>query len=96
MIKSTDLNQKKKVEKAAEVCDRFVKKLKNPKELTGEQFWKLHKGDNKGEDIPIDFIENYAEKNKIKLDREGFDKIFIDETENSLKNLKHTRKKTPS
>jgi hypothetical protein len=53
--------------------------------------WSLYKGDGSGEDVPIEFIEEFARTNAIGIDKEGFDQIYLDETETSLKNLKNTR-----
>jgi hypothetical protein len=68
-----------------------MKRHKNPTTLTGRQIWNLHKGDGKGDDIPIDFIENYAKNKNIHLNRDEFEQIYLSETEKSLKNLHHQR-----
>jgi hypothetical protein len=72
--------------KSKEICDRFMRKLKKPTQLTGRQVWHLHKGDGGGESVPVDFIENYAQLNNITIvNREQYDQIFLNETENALK-----------
>lgn len=91
VIKNTELKQQAKIKRSEEITKRFMHKLNNPKSLGGDEIWTLYKGDGTGEDVPIEFIENYARKNSVKLDREGFDKIYVDETEKALKNLKNVR-----
>ncbi len=87
------VNEREKYKKSEEICDRFVKKLKDPTHLSGRQLWTLHKGDGTGDDVPVDFIEDYAKAKSIKLyDRDEFDQIFLNETEASLKSSKRVEK----
>ena len=91
MLRQTEAKHINKLKRSAEMCEKFLKKSKNSKYFTGAEIWKLYKGDGSGEDVPMDFIEEFAKKNSIILDHEGFDKIFISETEKSIKNLKIIR-----
>jgi alanyl-tRNA synthetase len=79
-----------------EVTERFLKKLSNPSQLSAEQAWKLFKGDNTGEEIPIDFIKSVCVEKGIKLDEAGFDKILLVHHEKSLRNMKNMRKDNSS
>ncbi len=83
--------QQNKIKRSEDVCQRFLTKLSNPKSLSGAEIWRLYKGDGSGEGISTEIIENFFKDKSISLDREGFDKIFVEETETSLKKLKHVR-----
>jgi alanyl-tRNA synthetase len=96
VIESTDLRNKQKVAKSREVTERFLKKLSNPTRLSGEQAWKLFKGDNTGEEISIDFIKSVCDQKGIELDTDGFDKILLVHHEKSLRNLRSMRKDNSS
>lgn len=91
VIESTALHQDRKIKKADETIQRFLKKLNNPKVLNAKQVWNLYKGDGSGEDVPFEFIEEFATKNAIEIDKQGFEQIYLDETETSLRNLKNNR-----
>ncbi len=60
--------------------------------MTGEQIWKLFKGDGSGEEISIDFIIDHCNKKNINLDMNKFDQIFFMDNEKSLRNMKNIRK----
>lgn len=91
MIRQTDERQKHKIENSIQISERYLKKLNSPKCLTGEQIWKLFKGDGSGEEISIDFIKKYFNSKNILLDLNSFEKILLAENEKSLKNMKNTR-----
>ena len=85
------MHQDRKLKKADETIQRYLKRLNNPKALNAKQVWSLYKGDGSGEDVPIEFIEEFTRRNAIGIDKEGFDQLYLDETETSLKNLKNIR-----
>ena len=89
---NTETVQKQKLNNYAVITERYLKKLKNPKSLNGEQIWKLFKGDGSGEEISTDFIKEFCDSKKISLDLEHFDKIYIIENEKALRNMKNARK----
>lgn len=92
VIRHTDLMQKQKVVTAVEITDRYLTKLKNPTKLTGEQIWRLFKGDGSGDEISIEFIRGYCgDKKKIQLDLDQFDRLLLEENEKALKNMKNLR-----
>jgi len=68
-----------------------LKKLGNPTNLTGDQIWRLFKGNESGHEIPLEFITNFAQERNISLDMNSFDRIFIADNEKALKNMKNTR-----
>lgn len=92
VISVTDERQSQKLASSTEIADRFLKKLNHPKQLNGEQMWKLFKGDGSGSEISIDFIQEYAQSRQINLDIDGFNKIFLTNNEKALRNMKNTRK----
>ena len=71
---------------------RFLKKLKNPTKLTGEQIWKIYKGDGSGEEISIEFIIDYCKEKEITLDLDRYYKIYIENNEKALRNVNNLRK----
>lgn len=92
VIRHTDSSLKQKLTASAQITDRYLTKLKNPTRLSGENIWRLFKGDGSGEEIGIDFIKDYCGvKKKLELDLEAFDRILLEENEKSLRNLKNTR-----
>lgn len=91
VIQTTDETRQSKLIKYEEIVKRYLNKINNPSTLNGKQLWSLHKGYGSGEHIPFNFIESYCNEKSIKIDKNGFDKIFLEETENSLKNVKNTR-----
>jgi alanyl-tRNA synthetase len=96
VLKNTDLKHQQKMSSSQEIIGRYLKKLNNPNRLTGEQIWKLFKGDGSGEEISIEFIKQVCDDRKISLDLESYDKILFANQEKSLKNLKNTRKDNSS
>ena len=92
VIKDTDVKQKIKQANSTEIAERYLKKKNNPKSLNGEQIWALFKGDGTGDEIAIDFIKNFALQKGITLDLNEFDRIFLEQNEKALKNMKNTRK----
>jgi alanyl-tRNA synthetase len=92
VIRQTDKKNKEKISHARVVTERFLKKLNNPSALTAEQVWKLFKGDNSGEEIPIEFIKKVCDERRVEVDTLGFEKLLLVEHEKSLKNLKNLRK----
>lgn len=92
VIRHTDSSLKQKLTASAQITDRYLTKLKNPTRLSGENIWRLFKGDGSGEEIGIEFIKDYCGvKKKLELDLEAFDRILLAENEKSLRNLKNTR-----
>lgn len=91
VIRHTASKQKTKWIRSEELSEKYLKKLKDPKCLTADQIWTIYKGMGTREDIPIEFIIDFANRKSITLDMIGFDKLFIEETEKSLKNVKHVR-----
>ncbi len=62
------------------ISERFVKKLTESDTstrglLTGEQVWRLCKGDGSGNEIDINFIQEWSEKKKIQLDMDGYSRL---------------------
>lgn len=92
VIKHTDKRQHAKIKNSTQVAERYLKKQGNPSHLRGEQVWKLFKGDGSGEEISIEFITEFCENKNISLDLDKFEKIYLNENENSLKKLKMQRK----
>jgi len=86
------VKQKIKQANSTEIAERYLKKKNNPKSLNGEQIWALFKGDGTGDEIAIDFIKNFALQKGITLDLNEFDRIFLEQNEKALKNMKNTRK----
>ena len=84
--------QRQKLANYEEITERFLKKLNNPTSLSGEQIWKLFKGDGSGEEISTDFIKEFCDQKKISLDLEQFERIYLSENEKALRNMKNTRK----
>ncbi len=74
-----------------EITERFLRKIGNPNRLTGDQIWRLFKGDESGHEIPLEFIINYAKEHNMSLDMDSFDRIFLTENEKALKNMKNSR-----
>ena len=91
VIQNTEIKLKSKLKRAEEISERLFKKAKNPGYLSAQEMWRLHKGGGTSEDVPVEFIVDFAKKKSVKIDLEGFDKLFIEDTEKSLKNLKHVR-----
>lgn len=93
VIRHTDRAQKQKLTTSTQIADRYLSKLKNPSRLSGEQIWRLFKGDGSGDEIAIDFIKSYCGgQKKIELDLDGFDRILLKDNEKSLRNQKVTRR----
>jgi alanyl-tRNA synthetase len=92
VINVTNEKQIQKLTESNEIAQRYLNKLNNPNKLTGEQIWKLFKGDGSGSEISIDFINEFCRKKEISLDIEGFDRIFLVNNEKALKNMKNIRK----
>jgi alanyl-tRNA synthetase len=92
VINVTNKKQIQKLTESNEIAQRYLNKLNNPNKLTGEQIWKLFKGDGSGSEISIDFINEFCRKKEISLDIEGFDRIFLVNNEKALKNMKNIRK----
>ena len=69
-----------------------MKKLNNPKSLSGEQIWKLFKGDGSGDEIAIDFIKKFTSAKGITLDLNEFNRLFLIQNEKALQNIKNKRK----
>ena len=92
LINVTNEKQIQKLTESNEIAQRYLNKLNNPNRLTGEQIWKLFKGDGSGSEISIDFINEFCRKKEISLDIEGFDRIFLANNEKALKNMKNIRK----
>lgn len=92
MIKDTDIKQKIKHASSTEIAERYLKKLKNPKTLSGEQIWKLFKGDGSGDEITIEFIKHFASEKGISLNLNEFDKIFLVQNEKALLKMNNKRK----
>ena len=92
VINVTNEKQIQKLTESNEIAQRYLNKLNNPNRLTGEQIWKLFKGDGSGSEISIDFINEFCRKKEISLDIEGFDRIFLANNEKALKNMKNIRK----
>lgn len=93
VIRHTDAVQKVKLSSALEITERYLKKLKMPKKMSGEQIWKLFKGDGSGDEISIDFIRSYCgNEKKIELDMKEFDRILLEMNEKSLRSMKNLRK----
>lgn len=88
-----DTNQKQtvKINNFFQISQRFIRKLNYPSKLNGDQIWKLFKGDGTGEEIPIDFIQDFCAQNNIQLDIDSFEKILLSENEKALKNITNTR-----
>lgn len=92
VIRHTSDAQKQKLKVSQQITDRYLTKLKSPARLSGEQIWRLFKGDGSGEEIGIEFIKDYCgSQKKLELDLTAFDRILLDENEKSLRNLKTTR-----
>jgi alanyl-tRNA synthetase len=91
VLRATDQRQKLKVENSREVSERYLKKLNYPQKLSGEQIWKIFKGDSSGDEISIDFIRKFFAEKNVQLDMPAFDRLLLEENEKSLRNLKNTR-----
>jgi alanyl-tRNA synthetase len=91
VIQITETKLKTKLKRSEEICERLFKKAKKPGYLTAQEMWRIHKGGRTSEDVPVEFIVDYAKKQSVRIDLEGFDKLFIEDTEKSLMNLKNVR-----
>ncbi|CAF0801994.1 unnamed protein product [Brachionus calyciflorus] len=91
VIRETDQRQKVKLSTSIQVTERFFKKLNQPNKLSGEQIWKLFKGDGSGDEISIDFIQQYCQSKNVEMDMQGFEKILLADNEKSLRNMKNSR-----
>lgn len=84
--------QKGKFASWTQITDRYLAKLKQPSQLSGEQIWKVFKGDGSGDEVSIEFIQAYCGKQKnIQLDLAEFERLLFEENEKSLRNLKTTK-----
>jgi alanyl-tRNA synthetase len=92
VIKHTQLKQAQKHQHWSEVVDRYVKKINQKEKMTGEQLWKLFKGDNKGEEISIEFIQTKLNQLNRDFDMNGFNRIYLAHNDKALRNQKNTRK----
>jgi alanyl-tRNA synthetase len=92
VIRQTDDRQKLKQTHWTEITDRYLKKLPNKtNKLSGEQIWKLFKGDGSGDEVSIEFIQNKLNEKGIEFDMEGFNKLYLAHNEKAIKNQKNTR-----
>ena len=81
------MKQKEKLANADETIDRYLKKLGNPASLSGEQLWRLFKGDGSGQEIPIEFIQQKCQA-RAQLDMDAFDRILLADNEKALSNMR--------
>ncbi|RNA22979.1 alanine--tRNA cytoplasmic, partial [Brachionus plicatilis] len=91
VVVDTHQKHKVKVKNSNQIAERFIKKIGVPSELSGDQIWKLFKGDGTGEEVSIDFIQDFCTQKNIRLDIDSFEKILLSKNEKALKNLKNTR-----
>ena len=91
VVIDTSQKHKVKMNNFYQISDRFIRKLNNPSKLSGNQIWKLFKGDGTGEEIPIDFIQNFCTQKNILIDIDSFEKILLAENEKALQNVTKTR-----
>lgn len=92
VIRHTDDRQKQKQTHWTEIIDRYLKKLQNKtNKLTGEQVWKLFKGDGSGDEVSIEFIQDKLNEKGIQFDMDGFNKLYLAHNEKALRNQKNTR-----
>lgn len=92
VIRQTSQKQTEKYKYSRQATERYLKKLNNPTQLSGDQIWRLFKGDGKGEGIPIEFIVEFCADKQIQLDLDAYDKLYLAENENALRTLKNYRK----
>lgn len=92
VIRQTSQQETEKQKHSRQAAERYLKKLNNPTQLSGDQIWRLFKGDGKGEEIPIEFIAEFCAEKQIQLDLDAYDKLYLTENENALRTLKNYRK----
>ena len=92
VINLTESRQNQKISISKQITERFLTKLGNPSQLTGEQVWKLFKGDGSGQEISIDFIRDICNQKQISLDLDRFDQILLADSQKALKNMLNQRK----
>ena len=77
------------------ISQRFVKKAaaqELPK-LSGEQVWRLSKGDGSGDEVDIDFIREWCAERHIELDMAGYDKLHTAYNDKAVRNNTMNKKR---
>ncbi len=92
VIRSTEQRQADKERLWQQVAERFWTKLGSPASLSGEQVWRLFKGDGSGDEVSAEFIGEFCRQRQVSADMAAYERILLSENEKALSRVKTARK----